>query len=256
MELGKAEIQEAQGGAPHELGFDPDKLIGGIETHEADARAENPEAALHDPEQLAAPVEGLEQTQQGFEQLDNGNTRYDHPQETGTVLNSNQGEAVKGFVQDCGLVSAENVCKLAGKDISEADVIAVARKNKDCDDHVLFHAEDNGGATSDQICDVLSHLGVNAEVKGALPINEVAGAVESGRGVIACVDVSKFWESWPFPGGHAVTLTSVERNPAGDVVAFYVCDSGTGGEDACRRVEADRLSNSLRETLITEKPIW
>lgn len=255
MELGNHEVDEVAAGTA-ELDFDPDKLIGGAETKESDAPAGNPEAVLHDPEQLAQPVEGLAETRQDVEQLDNGNTVFDHPQDTGELLNSNQGEAVQGFEQTCGLVSAENIARLAGKDVSEADVVGIACVNGDCENHRFFHVADNGAATSGQIVDVLRHLGIDAKVDRTPAIDKLAGTVESGRGVIACVEVSWFWESYPFPGGHAVTLTSVERAPDGKVVAFYVCDSGTGGEDSCRRVDAGTLSSALREAVVTEKPIW
>lgn len=261
MELGKTEVNETAAGTA-ELDFDPDKLIGGTDnqehekTNDADELPERTESALHDPEQLAQPVEGLAETQQGTERLDNGNTVFDHPRETGERLNSNQGEAVSGFSGTCGLVSAENVARLAGKDVSEADVIGLARANGDCTDHMFFRTEDNGASTSKQIANVLGHLGIEANVDKAPSCDKLANSVESGRGVIACVDASKFWSDWPYGGGHAVTVTSVERNTKDDVVAFYVCDSGTGGEDSCRRVEAGTLSNAIWEAVVTEKPIW
>ncbi|MDO4848940.1 MAG: C39 family peptidase [Coriobacteriia bacterium] len=265
MELGKAEIKETQGDTP-ELGFDPDQLISGNEVGEneepegADTPEVmdvsevdvNPETVLHDPEQLAAPVEGLEQTQQGFEQLDNGNTLFDHPYETGATLNSNQGKAVPGFVGTCGLVSAENVCKLAGKDISEADVVGIARENKDCKHHFWWPAEANGATNAYTICDVLSHLGIGASIDASCSIAKMADSVESGHGVIALVDVGEFWPDVGQDGGHAVTVTSVERNPDGSIAALYVCDSGRKGEQPCRRAEPDLFNESLYCAVVTD----
>ncbi len=262
MELGKTEINES-GPATTELDFDPDKLIGGNEADESKGREstetlesnKNPETVLHDPEQLAEPIEGLEQTKEGFEQLDNGNTIYDHPRETGKLLNSNQGEAVPGFVGTCGLVSAENVAIMAGKDVSEADVVNVACKNGDCERHFWLPAEAKGGTTPAAICNVLGHLGISAALDHEPSIDKLADAVESGRGVIACVDVAEFWPNAQQEGGHAVTVTSVERDPEGNVTAFYVCDSGTHGHDAYRRVDVDVFDTSLDYAVTTDSII-
>ena len=263
MELGKSEVSET-GGESFELGFDPDKLIDG-DAGKSDAPEEsdtpeagvNPETVLHDPRQLATPVEGLKQTRQDYEQIENGNTIYDHPSETGKKLNSNQGEAVEGVMGDCGLVSAENICALAEKEPkpSEADVVSIAINNGLCDFNPDDNPSNNGAANAKQIRDVLGVLGIDSEVKIAPSINEVVNDVESGRGVIAGVDTSKFWNDYPYKEGHAVTLTSVERDLDGSVVAFYVCDSGEDGDSGCKRVDASRLESSLMETVVTTDPI-
>lgn len=260
MELGKSEINE--GAAGEGLDFDPDDRIEIADANEpAGAReggepevAGSFETALHDAEYLAAPVEGLAETREGFQELENGNKLYDHPAEAGERLNSDQGNAVWRVEGDCGLVSAENVARLAGKDVSEADVVGIARANGDCDYGVFKRACENGGTMSSQICDVLGRLGIAAEVKGKMPLDDMAKSVESGRGVIAAVEVSKFWGGAE-KGGHAVAVTSVERTPDGKVAAFYVCDSGTGGNDSCRRVGVGQFGASLRDSIVTTKPI-
>ncbi len=251
------------------LDFDPDKLIGGVDIAEGEARAvfgspenlsgleeeTNPEAILHDLETLGAPVEGLEKTQQGFEQLENGNTIFDSPFETGEKLNSWQGTAVPRFAGTCGLASAENIARIAGKDVSEADVIAIACKNKGCDHHFWWPAEANGGTRAADICNVLGHLGIEASYVAEPAIDKLADVVESGRGVIALVDVAEFWPDIDQEGHHAVAVTSVERNPDGDVAAFYVCDSGRNGEAPCRRIDAGLFENSLEHAVVTDNII-
>ena len=254
-EMGTHEISES----PVEksrLDFDPNiRKVDASYSKEAEG-APNPESVLHDPEALSKPMEGLSETREGFHQLENGNTLFDRPGETGEMLNHDQGNAVKRVEGDCGLVSAENVARMAGKDVSEADVVDIARVNGDCDYGIFKNPGDNGGATSEQIKDVLGRLGIDADVKEKPSVDDVAKAVESGRGVIACVRTGEFWEDPAYDGGgHAVTVTSVERGPDGDVVAFRVCDSGTGGKDSCRAVSADLLESSLMETVVTDKPI-
>ena len=254
MELGKTEINEAQSDAP-ELGFDPDKLIGGIETHEADARAANPEATLHDPETIYEPVDGLEQTQEGFQQLESGNVIFDRPHEAAEFLNSDQGHVFNDVRGDCGLVSIENICRLAGKDVSEADVVVDAIATNECYYNPADCPVNNGGTDLDNIERVLEHFGIDSDYVIYPESNEVADAVESGKGVIACVDAAEYNSEAFEEGLHAITVTSVERDPDGDVVAFYVCDSGTGGADGCKRVGVDTFESSAFAVVITDATI-
>ena len=254
-EIAAHEIGESSAEKPR-LDFDPNVRKGDA-SHDKEAEGTpNPESLRHDPEALSKPVEGLSETRECFHQLENGNMLFDHPGETGEMLNCDQGNAVKRVEGDCGLVSAENVARMAGKDVSEADVVGIARENGNCDYGIFNNPGDNGGATSEQIKDVLGRLGIEASVEEKPSAADVAKAVESGRGVIACVRTGEFWEDPAYDGGgHAVTVTSVERGPDGDVVAFRVCDSGTGGKDPCRTVSADLLESSLIETVVTDKPI-
>lgn len=85
----------------------------------------------------------------------------------------------------------------------------------------------------------------------------LADAVASGRGVIVGVEVSEFWNNFPYEGDHAIVLTSVERNPFGKPIAFYVCDSGSGEDDSARRVDSDTMERSLDggPAIVTAKPI-
>ena len=60
-------------------------------------------------------------------------------------------------------------------------------------------------------------------------INEIGKWVSEGRGVIIDVDAGAFYNSPPNYGkGHAVTITSVEKNKYGDITAFYILDSNQG----------------------------
>ena len=131
------EIERGAGELNREsLEFDPDKLI--------EPGAPEPESALSDPEYVAEEVEGLSLTNQEMRILDNGNTLYDSPNETGKLLNSEQGRAVPDIQGDCGLVSCENIARMAGKNVTEADVIRIAREGGLCLDGCRNPA-DNGG---------------------------------------------------------------------------------------------------------------
>lgn len=231
-----------------ELGFDPDKLIEPAES--------NPESVLSDCNLVLEKVDGLTETRQETRRLDTGNTIYDSPLESGRMLNCEQGKAVPGIEGDCGLVSCENVARLSGKSITEADVVKVAIENELC----LYGLEDPGsnGATGlAEIAMVLDLIGITPALCTYENMDEVATEVESGRGVIGIVEVSEFWDDFPYEGNHAVVITSVERDSDGNPCAFYVCDSGSGEGDYARRVDSDRLERSLGGCPLveTESPI-
>lgn len=234
------------------LDFDPDKLIEPKHTEPS-----NPESMLTDPEALLSRIKGLDCTRKSFEILENGNTVFDTPRETGDRLNSNQGCAVENVEGDCGLVCVENVARLAGKHITEADVFKVASENDLCE---IGHEDPgfNGGTTFIDLCAVLKKLGIEANPFIAELAEELADIVESGKGVIAAVDAGMLWNGFPYDLDHAVTVTSVERDEGGKPVAFYICDSGTGGVDSSRRVDADHMMDSLSRynpLVITNDPI-
>lgn len=228
--------------------FDPDRLIEPVGVR--------PESELSDPDYVAKKVEGLGETEQETRILENGNALYDSPIETGELLNSDQGNAVPGFQGDCGLVSCENVARLARKDVTEADAVKIARDGGLCLDG-YDSPEDNGATTFLGICEVLSRLGIEPALLFEPDAESIADAVESGRGVIAGVEVSEFWENYPYEGYHAITITNVERDPTGNPVAFYVCDSGSGNGDFARRVDAATMERSLDgdPVVMTEMPI-
>lgn len=236
----------------NDLGFDPDKLIEPERQEEA-----NPESLLTNREALLSRVEGLEHTEQDFRELDDGNAIFNTPHETGELLNCNQGCAVDNVEGDCGLVAIENIARLAGKHVTEADVFKIASEEGLCE----AGNEDpgfNGGTSFIDQCAILEKIGIAATPFFVELAEDLADIVESGRGVIAAVDAGMLWEGFPYDADHAITVTSVERNPEGKPVAFYICDSGTGGIDPSRRVSADHLMDSLSRynpLVMTDVPI-
>lgn len=195
-------------------------------------------------EEFERRIDPLPETRQGWQTLDNGNRVFNTPLETGERLNWHQGMAYSNIQGDCGLVCCENIALMAGKNVTEADVVGYARDNGLCTIGST-DSNDNGGtyATDRQI--VLSRLGIESYLENDKSVSHVADLVESGRGVIASVNVGSFWNEYAYDdaGGHAVTLLSVERNRSGEPVAFYVCDSGI--RDRARRVDIGTLFGSL-----------
>ncbi len=212
------------------------------------ALGDSDESVLHiHGNETLRKVDFLASTKQGYRSYQaNGETMtcYNTPGETGQRLNYDQGNAVHGFRGDCGVVSCENVARLAGKQVTEADVLTVAANHGLCD-IVVGDSDSSGGLTVEGVRDLLGCIGIDAHIDSNTSKENIAAAVESGKGVILPVDVATFWDGSSCSGGHAVTVTSVERNSRGDVTAFYFCDSGSGNNDYARKVDARRVCSSI-----------
>ena len=99
----------------------------------------------------------------------------------------------------------------------------------------------NGGTGPKDRQAILNHFGIDS---GIIPMNrgtggeiddssirQIADNVSSGRGVIVSVHADMLWNDAPvgIDDYHAVTVTSVKKNSAGEVLGFYICDSAQGG---------------------------
>lgn len=183
---------------------------------------------------------------------------YNTPEQTGLKLNYDQGvpieqggEGVKGFEGTCGLVSCQNIMRMAGMKISEADVVNYARHTKDprrvfgrlCT--VGSTSENNGGTYCLNRKDILAHYGIQSFVE-APSIEKIGKYVGEGRGVILSVDANVLWNR-PSKAieRHAVVVTSVIRDnsPTGSPLKFYICDSGN--RKCAMKVDADVLQRAL-----------
>ena len=201
----------------------------------------------------------FEKTQEGWIR-DYDTMYYDSPFETGRRLNSNQGvpvsqggEGVEGFEGTCGLVSCENVLLMAGVNVTEADIVNYARQTSAgllglrrlCT--VNSSPESNGGTYLRDRQQILRHFGIESTIENAT-IDGIARRVSEGRGVIISVEANAFWERYSNSQAyHAVTVTSVRvDSQTGCVMGFYVCDSGTNGNDSARYVERSVMENALQ----------
>lgn len=84
-----------------------------------------------------------------------------------------------------------------------------------------------GGTTARKRMEILNEFGLDSESQNCT-VDRIAENVSAGRGVIISVYAARLW--WPRPTDsnltHAITVTSVKKNKYGDVVVFFVCDSG------------------------------
>lgn len=184
-------------------------------------------------------------SQYGFTKNANGMEVYDSPLEVDKYLYSKQGSAYENFKGTCGLCSCANVLRLAGVNYGEKEMIDYAANQEGglfaerlCTVN-RFSPSASGGTTPKQRQQILDHFGVSSSVwdiktdadgrASTETIEDIAKWISEGRGVIVDVDAGLFYNSPRNYGkGHAVTITSIEKNGYGDVTAFYILDSNQG----------------------------
>lgn len=169
------------------------------------------------------PVTG----QKMVERPDGGRT-YNTPSETGKSLDYHQGKE-KDFQGTCGLCSCENILRLAGVNVTEQDILRFAKKNGLCEQNKK--PEDNGGTSYISRQVILEAFGLSSSL---LPqdVKLIGDAVSSGKGVIISVDAGLLWKRANYLNNlHAVTVTSVDYNAAGQIESFHICDSGSNEYD-------------------------
>lgn len=187
----------------------------------------------------------LPSTQYSFSKTSTGMEIYDSPLEVDKYLYSKQGSAYDNFKGTCGLCSCANILRLAGVDIGEKEIIDYAANMqggmfsaKLCTVNP-FNPAASGGTTPKQRQQILDYFGISSSIWNVKTdtngrtsidtINDIGKWVSEGRGVIVDVDAGLFYNSPKNYGkGHAVTITSVEKNKYGDVTAFYILDSNQG----------------------------
>lgn len=192
---------------------------------------------------------GLSSTNQTWAVGSDGSMVFNTPVETGGKLDSNQGK-VNGFLGTCGLVSCVNVLRLAGYPATESEVVGYASTTsagfgigKLCTTNSF--PEYNGGTSAKTRQQILQHFGINSELREA-SVDNIADAVSDGRGVIISVYAGMLYNGWSDHRDlHAITVTSVKKDRYGNVLGFYVCDSGTGGVDNSKFYTTFQVGNAL-----------
>ena len=200
-------------------------------------------------------------TKQSWHQNNPYTKVFNSPKETGSFLNCNQGvpvsmggEGVEGFRGTCGLVSCENILRMAGVKITEEEIVTYARQSGYCTQNNT--PEKNGGTYHLDRQAILSHYGIESKIENSTDMERIAKYVTEGRGVIISVDAYTLWygdtstfKATSVPARHAITVTSVERDSVTDVItAFYVCDSGSGNFDNARKVPVDVFAAAVQAT--------
>ena len=160
-----------------------------------------------------------------------------------------QGDNWLGFEGTCGLCSCENVLRSFGLDVSETDMVIFAAQRGlcGCDDP---NPAQNGGTTAEWQAEILTRHGVPASAFYGGSLDDLAGNIEQGRGVIIEVNAGVLWDNANYDSGdranHAITVTGVARDPmTGDIQGFFINDSGTG--KAAQFVDASVMREAWEE---------
>ena len=204
----------------------------------------------------------LSKTTQGWEKDGEGNLTYNSPIETVQKLDFHQGK-VENFGGTCGLCSCENVLRMAGVSVSEADIVRYASTTYE-DANNSFVASltgrtlcrtgsapsSNGGTSAKARKKILEHFGVPSYT-ATQSIETIADAVSTGHGVIASVHAERlYFKRRPIHADlHAITITSVKKDNTGSILGFYVCDSNAfalGGTGATYYT-AEEIEEALSE---------
>lgn len=225
----------------------------GSETEEQTSSSKYQAQDASIPTQKYGTPMAYSETLHSFHKVANGkNEVYDEPIETGEKLYFPQGSAYTNFAGTCGLCSCANVLRLAGVDIGEKEMIDYAYPAGLCG-YNRFDAGDSGGTAPRDRQAILAHFGIKSSLKPVTfenerasdrTMTELAAYVAEGRGVIISVDAGYFYGSSTGTGeGHAITVTSVMRDPKGNILGYYVCDSNCG----TRYYNKEDLQGSMRE---------
>lgn len=177
---------------------------------------------------------------------------YNTPTTTGETLDYRQGKVnvllnrthILPFLGTCGLVSCVNVLRLAGRmETTEEEVLKYALYNRLC--KCTMNPYMNGGTSASSRQNILQGFGLESEILEATP-EDIAKYVSEGKGVIISVDAGILWEAPEREGEyHAITVTSVKKDADGNLLGFYICDSGSGSDDFARYCDTDFLRRSL-----------
>jgi hypothetical protein len=164
-------------------------------------------------------------------------------------FNHKQGDNPYGFKGTCGLVSCEDVLRQFGVDATEADVVDHAVAKNLC--AVTDDPAKSGGTTPEMRAQILNDYGIPAHVESGQSLEDLAGDVEHGSGVIVSANAGYLWnDPNALENGqtnHAVVVTGVARDPeTGVVQGFYINDSGTG--ESGKFVDADTMTQAWVNT--------
>jgi capsid protein len=137
-----------------------------------------------------------------------------------------------------------------GGNISEAQLLGQATTTASTARPGGMIATANGGTWPATQAELLTTSGVPAAA-GAANGGNVALAMSQGRGAIANVDAGALWPTThginPGAGSwHAVTVTGVEIDDSGKIVAYHINDTGPNAGPNCNvRVNASTFEGAM-----------
>lgn len=169
---------------------------------------------------------------------------WGEPYRLGDILDHQQGfDNPYGAFGTCGETSVANICKIAGMNVTEPEVVEYAMENDLCS---KFDEKFHGGATTigNQIA-LLEHYGLQSHCEFAAETatpERLAEAIEGGHGVMVGLNSGilqdRAWRILNSEGkvfaGHAVCMTGTVRDMERNLKGFYLCDSTAQSPDGGR----------------------
>jgi len=161
-------------------------------------------------------------------------------------FNHLQGDNDLGFKGTCGLVSCEDVLRQFGVDVSENDIVNYAADKHLC--AVDARSEESGGTTPFNQVDILEGHGVPAHVELCDSLEDLAGRIEDGQGIIVGLNAGVLWDNVDYfdngQANHAIVVTGLDRDPqTGEILGFKINDSGVPPSGNSNQfVDADKMS--------------
>jgi len=153
-----------------------------------------------------------------------------------------QGNAVPDFKGTCGDCSIANSCELLGEGKTEAEVVQRARDLKACTDKPVpaFLPESikeqirgsNGGTSVNGRKAILESFDFDCDNQTKQSLDDIGAQIQAGKAAIINVDHHVLNKGrsvstmCPVGTDHALTITGVERNNAGQAIGLWIHDTG------------------------------
>lgn len=171
---------------------------------------------------------------------------FDHPYDVAAKGVINQGNNDLGLQGDCGLCASGSFMNMAGNSFTETDMAKYAKDKGLC-------TEDGGTSANDRASIISGMSGIPVDVVQVNSVEDLVSYVENGQGVIIGVEASLYNPEWygdfdpNDPGGHAMLLSSVIRDPnTNEILKYVVIDSnGDDAQSACRLVDPVTLQRAF-----------
>lgn len=161
-------------------------------------------------------------------------------------FNHLQGDNDLGFQGTCGLVSCEDVLRQFGVDVNEDDIVNYAADHHFCE--VSERPSDSGGTTPFDQVKILEGHDVPAHVEACDSLENLAGRIEDGHGIIVGLNAGVLWDNVDYydngQANHAIVVTGLDRDPqTGEILGFKINDSGVPPSGNSNHfVDAEKMS--------------
>ena len=214
-----------------------------------------PETARENPEQLLQPLREIGAVSNCREAV----TRCDI-EAIGKLMDYKQGVEINGklVLGNCGLDSSRNLLALCGKKYSEEYITKYAIDHKLCAYSERIPPASRGGTTPEKRAELNRRFGVELETffQERVNWNAVADKLEAGHRGILSLNAGIYWnrpehvsldEKGRPVSNHVVTLLGAVRDKqSGEVVGFYICDTGAAQKQSYTYISVDQLNKCCK----------